>query len=175
MVCKTFDELEKVLKEKIEFAMITEVSDIVDEAILDHIQTDVYDVYDPMEYVRRYSDGGLGDKDNLYTSIKIDKNEISMETMNLVQGSKYHRVGERRKISKNYKKPIAELIEYGSNSPIDYEHPFDKDRAKPPFLSINGLRRPFMENTVEQLREDQWHVGALQVGLVKQGIEVRRN
>lgn len=161
MVCENFDELEKVLKEKIEFAMVTEVADIVDEAILNHVQTDVYDVYTPVEYNRRYNMDGLGDRTNLVTLIETNGDTIKMQTDNLTKGSLYHRVGNRIRKSRNSKKFLANIVETG----VGYQHDF-------PYRNVP---RPFMENTVEQLKEDQWHVGALQVGLVKQGILVKRN
>ena len=161
MVCKNFDELEKVLKDKIENAMLTEVSDVVDEAILEHVQTDVYDVYNPVEYQRRYDNGGLGDRANLFTSIETKGNTIEMQTDNLTKGNLYHRDGDKIRKSRNAKRFLANIVESGQG----YQHPFD----------YYGVPRPFMKNTVEQLQEDKWHVGALQVGLVKQGIEVKRN
>ena len=71
---KNFKDLEKQIRKHVQDAtedtLQTEVFSVVREVVIDRVQQDVYDVYNPQQYIRR-SDGnpdggqGLGDKNNV--------------------------------------------------------------------------------------------------------------
>ena len=68
MVVKNLKELERELKARIDYALLTDVAEVVTTVMLDHIERDVYDSYVPHEYVRRYDNGGLMDISNINSS-----------------------------------------------------------------------------------------------------------
>ena len=53
MVVKNLKELERELRTRIDYALLTDVTEVVTTVMLDHIERDVYDSYVPHEYVRR--------------------------------------------------------------------------------------------------------------------------
>lgn len=150
MICKNLKELEKELRKRIDVAMLTDVAQAASDVMIDHIQQDVYDVYEPFYYDRRYDDGGLADPNNIVSS--IEGNTLIIENYTL--GNQY--VGGYWGISKNTDKPISNIIETG----IGYDTRFN-------------MKRPFMKNTIYDLATNKYHVKALKQGLTKLGLEVR--
>lgn len=64
----TFNNLNDLLKyaeTQIQDTMCTEVADVAIKQLGNSVKTTVYDVYKPTKYVRRYSNGGLGDVRNM--------------------------------------------------------------------------------------------------------------
>ena len=51
MVVKNLKELERELRTRIDYALLTDVTEVVTTVMLDHIERDVYDSYVPHEYV----------------------------------------------------------------------------------------------------------------------------
>lgn len=151
MVCKDLKELEKELRKRIDVAMLTDVAQTVSEVMIDHIHRDVYDVYKPTIYSRRWDNGGLADPDNIVSSIEGD----TLIVENYTLGNKYFN-GMNNCISGNYNKPIASIIETG----VGYDTGFD-------------MPRPFMKNTIYDLDTNKYHVIALKQGLNKLGLEVK--
>lgn len=148
MICKNFKELEKELKKRIDFALLTDVTQVVSEVMIDHISEDVYDSYESTMYDRRYDNGGLLDPDNIVSSLEGSTLVIENHTVGnpYITGS----------ISKNSGKAIAGVIETG----IGYDTNF-------------SMRRPFIKNTRYDLFTNKYHVKALKQGLNKLGLEVR--
>lgn len=79
----TFDninDLFKYVENKTKDAMKTEVADTAKSAMSEAVNKDVYDVYDPVWYTRRGTNGGLSDTEN-YTVHEIqDGIEITNDT-----------------------------------------------------------------------------------------------
>lgn len=79
----TFDninDLFKYVEKKTQDAMKTEVADTAKSAMSQAVNIDVYDVYDPVWYTRRGTNGGLSDTEN-YTVHEIqDGIEITNDT-----------------------------------------------------------------------------------------------
>ena len=81
-IAKSLKDLERQIKEDLQKAVVDtllqEVSELAKDVILHHVQTDVYDVYEPEYYERRGPDRGkgrgqgLGDRNNLVE--RIDDN-----------------------------------------------------------------------------------------------------
>ena len=81
MVVKNLKELERELRTRIDYALLTDVTEVVTTVMLDHIERDVYDSYVPHEYVRRYDNGGLMDINNINSSIEGDTLVVENNTM----------------------------------------------------------------------------------------------
>lgn len=151
MVCKNLKELEKELRKRIDIAMLTDVTQTVSEVMIDHIQQDVYDTYEPTVYNRRWDNGGLADPNNVVSS--MEGNTLIVENYTL--GNQYIN-GRNGDVSKNYNKPIVNIIETG----VGYDTRFN-------------MKRPFIENTIYDLATNKYHVEALKQGLNKTGLEVK--
>jgi len=59
-----------------------EIQNIIKETIRDVIMDEVYDKYDPTQYVRRYDEGGFSDKRNYICKINISNNYVSVTIFN---------------------------------------------------------------------------------------------
>jgi hypothetical protein len=123
-----------------------DVAQMVIEVAKEHVQSDVYDVYpDPVEYQRT---GEL--KDSFVATPTPDGVEI-VNTRH--DGERY----------------IPEIIEYGHDkSSQGYEFPAYYPSG-PNFIQ----RRPFMENTVEELKKTNEHVRVFKESMKKKGIDVK--
>lgn len=106
--------------------VVEEIKDIEKEKI----QENVYDVYEPSRYERRYDNEGLRDKNNIKGEVSIIGNEVLLEVTNDTLVSK-----------DSFDSPqgtyLDEIIEYGMPP---YRHPYDKPR-------------PFIQPTIEELEE----------------------
>lgn len=69
MKFNNLNDLFKKIENDIQDTMINEVAENVKDEMIDAVQTSVYSVYDPVEYNRRYGNGGLGASEN----IKVDE------------------------------------------------------------------------------------------------------
>ena len=69
MKFNNLNDLFKKIENDIQDTMINEVAENAKDEMIDAVQTSVYSVYDPVEYIRRYSNGGLGAREN----IKVDE------------------------------------------------------------------------------------------------------
>lgn len=156
VVCKNLKELQNALKDKINYALLTDVSHTVTEVMIDHIARDVYDVYLPNQYTRREDNGGLIDPNNINSS--IEKNTLVVENNTL--GAPEYGIDNKVFPSQNKDKEIAGVIETGKGYDI---HSWEYD----------GVPRPFIQNTREDLKNNKYHVKALKQGLKKQGLEVK--
>lgn len=168
MRVNNFKDLEKEIMKRINFALDEDVADTVKDVMTDHIIQDVYEAYEPRMYVRRYNQSGndinspFDDSDN--TGLLDPNNIIStidgeggLSVQNITLGSRYYYKGRKRRVSSHAGEPIAEVIETGKGYDVW------KD-AEP---------RPFMQNTHDDLKDNNFHIKALKEGLRKQGLEVK--
>lgn len=73
MAKKTFstvDGLKREVNKRINSALREEIGDYVESKLKEHIQSDVYDTYDPVVYARRKDNGGLTDDTNIRRNVK---------------------------------------------------------------------------------------------------------
>lgn len=144
----TFKDMNSLMAYVQKMAMETLQSDVVPvvkEEYKKHIQSDVYDVYDPKRYDRRNS---LLDDNNILSE-QVDQNTISItdiaEPNTSVKGTD------------NSGKQLMWWIEEGLIYP----------------LAGGGVwseARPATANTVEDLKSTEKHVQAMKQGLRKKGI-----
>lgn len=162
VICKSLKELQNALQDKIDYALLSDVSHTITEVMTDHIARDVYDVYSPVDitnphqYTRREDDGGLIDPNNINSS--IEKNMLIVENNTI--GVPEYGIGNKVFHSQNKNKEIAGVIETGKGYDI---HGWEYD----------GVPRPFIKNTRYDLANNKYHVKALKQGLKKQGLEVK--
>jgi len=107
------------------------------------VEENVYDVYEPKEYVRRGGKGGLSDRKNIkITSIDLDGERVHIKAENLTTGAW------------NSGKEISKIIEYGSiASDSNVYWMFgsnDIEGREAPWLKP----RPFMGKLMEQIRQN---------------------
>ena len=69
MKFNNLNDLFKKIENDIQDTMINEVAENAKDEMINAVQTSVYSVYAPVEYTRRYSNGGLGAREN----IKVDE------------------------------------------------------------------------------------------------------
>lgn len=157
MIIKNLKDLQKELRKKIDYALLTDVSQVITEIMVDHIYRDVYDVYSPHIYSRRYDNGGLGDVRNINSS--IEGNTLIVENNTLASPYYYNFTSGKYEKSTNAGQELTPIIETGWGYDFgDWEY--------------YGVARPFVYNTIEELKDGKYHVIALKQGLKRQGIEV---
>lgn len=152
---RSLNDLKKFLKNAVTEALKDEPPKVIKKVMREHIKKDVYDVYQPIEYQRRYDDtGGLYDEDmtisknpNSYTVevYNIAKRNINYMNRYLVPVIEY---GHKKAESKGYKGYTYERPQYR------YYYP-----------------RPFVKNTYLELVDSLEHVKAFQKSLKKYGID----
>lgn len=65
MTFKSLNELFAYIEKDIQDTMVNEVADEVKDEMVTAVETSVYRVYDPVQYNRRYGNGGLGARENM--------------------------------------------------------------------------------------------------------------
>ena len=156
MEVKSLKELEKELQKRIDYALLTDVTDVVTEIMIEHINNDVYAVYEPRVYRRRMKNGGLGYPGNINGS--IDGDTLIVENNTMADPYIFIAGIDIPVMSKNAGKELTPIIEMGESYDFDW--------------GIYNTPRPFIHNTIEEIKTNNYHVRALKEGLIKQGIEV---
>lgn len=152
MIAKNWNDLNKQIQKKIDDSLKKEVAETVKQIELEHIKSDVYDVYNPVVYERRGANGGLGDYKNLESKVK----DGILTVINITEASpsQYPYEGE----------PYSTFPEWIENGLVpnvwndrDYEwmHP-----------------RPFTVNTIKELEQTGEHINSLAKGLKRNGLNV---
>ena len=175
-VANSLDELKKIIKDDMLVSVATDVVDKVQDRMIRHIVYDVYEVYKPKAYKRRYilagkdvppynpfddtDNTGLLDRDNIVATI-TDRysNKVIVTVENYTLGSKYYYLNGRQ-ISRNAGKPIANVIETG----IGYD-----------VLgwAYYGVPRPFIQNTFDDLSRTEDYAKAFVKSMRAKGYDFK--
>lgn len=142
---KALNRIKKDVKKTIE----NEVSNKIKETMKQRVQEDVYDEYDPTQYIRRREDGGLLDDDNIKSKVKSKNNNLSLEITN-------------ETMSDSHLKRLDKVIEYG----VGYEWEYSKIYKMQPYP------RPFISNTREQVTDENIHINTLKKSLKSKGYDI---
>lgn len=153
-VCKNLQELRNEIMKRVNASLKEDVGEKVKEIMLEHIETDVYNSYEPKTYSRRGDDGGLSDPDNIVVQREYD-GAVSIE--NVTVGREFYFQDREAIRSDNADSPLAPIIETGKG--YDYWN--------------KSFPRPFVKNTVEEIVQDKIIENTLKEGLKKQGLEVK--
>ncbi len=142
---KNLKDLEKYTNKMIQDSLKTDVSKKLVKVAEDRVQRDVYDVYTPKEYTR---------------SGELKKSFEVKEVPNGIEIENTRKDGNR---------DIAEIIEYGHDkSSQGYEYP-----AYYPGGQNFIQERPFIENTRQQILNENIHADELKKSLRKKGLDVK--
>lgn len=153
---RSFSKLEEFLKNAIQKAIKDEPPKTVKRTMRRHIEHDVYGEYSPKQYIRRGTDGGLADEDNIVIKNKED---------NIVEI--YNIAKRNMRYTERYLTPLIELghrkyeDKYGKGT--GYKYPY------PQFTYYHP--RPFVKKTRRSLRRGKLHINAFKKSLKKYGID----
>lgn len=171
MEYKNLNDLMNGIQSAIDKTLENEVFEEVKETEVRHIQTDVYDVYKPKDYFRRYGNTGMLDPNNIVIMDEFGDNTVTngnLSIVNITSPKSYTADGE---VTVN--KDLPELIEYGHENYLNknstangYDYPYG---ASTSFLEP----RPFTANTIDELQTTKAHVVALKNGLSAKGFDVK--
>ena len=153
-VCKNLQELRNEIMKRVNTSLKEDVGEKVKEIMLEHIETDVYNAYEPKTYSRRSDDGGLSDPDNIVVQREYD-GIVSIE--NVTVGREFYFQDREAIRSDNADSPLTPIIETGKG--YDYWN--------------KSFPRPFVKNTVDEIVQDKIIENTLKKGLKKQGLEVK--
>ncbi|MGP1411643.1 MAG: hypothetical protein ACTTKD_07400 [Peptoanaerobacter stomatis] len=150
MIIKSKADLNAYLKSMVKHALQAneEVKDVIKKEMIEQIQTNVYDVYNPFYYERREQYGGMLDEDN----IKIES--VSDNTISIKEIAEFN-----GRPDTDLYNTLAERIEYG-NPNAKHKRPYTKPR-------------PFMEETFEELKENKKITKAFKKSLEDLGLKVK--
>lgn len=87
MQFKNQSQLEKHLNTVVNNVILNEVFETIVDIWLRKQQENVYDVYDPMNYERRHSEGGLADRSNIIIDTQPFKNGAHYVLENITTGA----------------------------------------------------------------------------------------
>lgn len=143
----TVKSLQKEIMRRANVTLKEQVAPYVEDKLKEHIQSDVYDTYSPVEYERRKSNGGLMDDSNIIDDMRSGQLKVWNKTPTDPPKFKH----------KDYNNPdgLARLIEEGAHNPWNYK----KYRWTKP--------RPFITNTQADIN----YRHAAIVNILKDGIE----
>lgn len=171
---KDFDSLTKLfgfIEEKVRETLHDDVLEKVKDVEQKKIQEEVYDAYKPTEgtYIdRRYSNGGLMDRDNIRIEQYTNRNgEQSIFIKNMTGGNPLANPVQDFTDAPNY---LAGIIEHGRYvSGGNAMGVYTKNKYN---TQYNYLKpRPFTYETIRELDRTLAHLHALKLGLKKRGIE----
>lgn len=161
MAFKSIAALEAKLKSDIKASLASDVYKAVIEAEQDAIDEVVYSAYTPRMYSRREADGGLQDPANMVGSM----NGMTLSVRNETPASGQVLWICDIAFPPTSDKDLPAVVEYGIKDEYDmYPISLNRSYANP---------RPFTEQTVDDLKENQAHVDALKAGLASRGWTVR--
>jgi hypothetical protein len=159
---KSFKALDKYLLRAVKSAIKEEPPKAVKNLMKKHILHDVYMVYKPVMYERRYKDHGLMDENNIKIhNRRNEQRQASVEIFNITKRNRFY--------SNLY---LAPLIEFGHTGAIERGY-VGYPRSKP-FRKYHK-KRPFIDNTRKSLKKSKSHIKAFQYSLSKYGIKTNRS
>lgn len=142
---KSISELNAYLQKQINSVLLTEVSEVVKDELQSSVSDIVY-TETPKQYIRRnLKNGSLGDKDTMNSSL------LSDGTLKISPNANFnHLFANTRGYGEvDLTKSLAFNIEYGYGSKSHWYN----------------VPRPFVQETVNKLKDNKAHVEALKTGL----------
>jgi hypothetical protein len=168
---KNLNDLMNGIQSAIDKTLENEVFEEVKETELRHIKTDVYGVYKPKEYVRRYGSAGMLDPNNIVIMDELGNNSVTkgnLSVVNITAPNSHTPDGET-----SINKDLPELIEYGHDDYLN-RYPFVKGYDYAGGKNTTFLEpRPFTANTIDELQTTKAHIVALKNGLSAKGFNVK--
>lgn len=144
-------------------------ANVIKETESDMVEREVYAKYtsasdSPYKYVRRGRNGGLADTSNMEHEAAEVNDKVKMIVVNMTEGQADH-------MGMNSLKPgqLADLVEGGDGKEgygLHYAHQGDGTGE---YLDS----RPFQEETVRTLNDNNDHMDALRLDLMMKGVNVK--
>ncbi len=131
-------QLQQELNKRIQASLTNSVAPAVKKIIVDTIQEDVYDVYEPKQYHRRGGSGGLKDPSNL--NVESGVNEITITNVTPPNPAYKHDQLE------------GGYIDYAVQGGVDYDF-------------YNPGARPYTADAKSKIQSTKMHVQALKKDL----------
>lgn len=131
---KVFDSIEDLISyvsNDFIRVMKNEVTEEIKDKHQEVIEDVVYNVYDPVDYPRRYENDGLLDRDNMKSKVRKIGDLIELEFENETTVSPYT-------YDSNRGDRLDEIIEYGTGGIYEYSQP-----------------RPFMQETQKRVDSER--------------------
>jgi hypothetical protein len=153
----------KLVRENVQSTLFEEVAQTIKEVEIKHVNEDVYSREPSGIYNRRYSHGGIGDIANLEQYVEHGANSDTLGISNNTKFNPYiNGVNGDLGFSRNSGYGLEGLIEHGDGwNGITY----DWAEGEP--------ARPFIQNSINDLKASKEHVRALAEGLRKRGLDVK--
>lgn len=151
-MANSLEELRTQLMSRVKEVAQESMVDKVKDVEVDNIKKTVQDVYNPTIYVRRGSNNGLTDKNNMQVQMYNRGEGISIYIANNTRGNTQYWGS-----TTGY---IAHIIEEG----VGYT--WKQSRI----YNLQPYPRPFIQNTINDLKQNKQHVQALRDGLRDNGI-----
>jgi hypothetical protein len=161
----TIKQLEAYINRQMRDVLKTEVAEKIKEVEQRNIQDEVYEGYvtqntagEPWKYQRRRTNGGLQDKKNMKSNVKIlgTGQGVELNVENVTKGK-----------DDNFR--LDTLIEYGDGTDgKEYTYKENRDNTADQYLQ----GRPFTQETVKELELTNEHVHAFKNGLKSKGIDI---
>lgn len=145
--------LEAEIQKQVNSVLQKEMAEMVKEKISDHVKSDVYDVYpNPIMYERRnFHNGSLGDEERMDSYLIEDGVLEVVDNADFNHPFAYNHNGYG---GVDLDKSLAFNIEYGYGN-----FPWSK-------------ARPFIENTREEIKNNNLHIKTMKSALKTKGLEV---
>lgn len=89
-IFNSLDDFYNQLQADVEDISRTSVVDAMKEEMVKGIELEVYSRYNPSQYIRRESNGGLIDKSNMVANIRVDGSKIYIDMDNITKGAGSH-------------------------------------------------------------------------------------
>lgn len=144
-MANSLEQLINNLKNQVKEVAQNECKEIIRKTMQKHIDSDIYDKYDPTQYDRRDMDGGFIADENIDIDINSSNNGVNITATDIATG-----------VDDAYGKPIIGIIETGIGYTWSHQPP----------------ARPFLERTAEELKGGKLEQ-ALKNGLKKRGINTK--
>lgn len=158
-----FDDLAAFIQVSLNNSLENEVADIIRATMVQHVDSDVYRRYSPVDYNRRGTHGGLSDPANIISEI------VSDGLLVVENSTEFNRQSDASKDSSyhtdNYGWELAGLIEYGDGwNGYYYDYPTRRSYMQP---------RPFIANTRKEVEQKKLHIKAIKQGLKARGVRFK--
>ncbi|MCA1021651.1 hypothetical protein [Halobacillus litoralis] len=166
---KFFDDPKKLfqyIQQNVMETLNDEVAEGVKDKQAEHVKKDVYDAYASQDpYVkRRNGNDGLADPANMIHTVTSTVNGLELFVKNIAKGNP-NVYGTAPVEPPNY---LAGIIEYGRLPDRNGRYTTNKTGSQDEYLSP----RPFISNTIEELRSSLEYVDWLRSGMRKRGFDV---
>lgn len=157
VTAKSMKELEKLINKQYLSVAMRNVAKTAKNIQQQKAVTEVYDTYEPYEYERRGSSGGIADQRNMIDIVKSNVKGTSLSIENITKGKDDPSVN------------VAALVEYGDDNGYgEYDYKTNRDDTSENYLKP----RTFQKETMKELIGGQG-VASLAEGLKQQGLTVK--